>query len=392
MGDRRYMGSIAIEDLDGDGNPDLAATNSVSATVSVLLGNGAGSFGSKTDFATGNGAYFIAIEDLNSDGNPDLTVTNQDSATVSVLLGNGAGAFGARTDYATGTSPGSIAIEDLDGDGNPDLAVTNQSSYTVSVLLGNGAGAFGAKTDFATGNYPWSIAIDDLNGDGNPDLAVGVQEGESGAVSVLLNTVNLPVRMAPNSLTPIPAPTPTPTPVPTPTPAPTPTPTPAPTPTPTPTPLLSVIQSFEGMDSFNGVNVIGECCMYVAQVFTSEKTQLLGGISVNLSMLTTRPPMIEIWYTSGGRPAGLLETLSVPDGDLSLWDVLSLSNPIRMHDGTRFAIVVRFDGQVGTSVARWAGNMGNPYPAGNVYQSLYGAGDWREVNGLDLQFRAFSVE
>jgi hypothetical protein len=63
-----------------------------------------------------------------------------------------------------------------------------------------------------------------------------------------------------------------------------------------------------------------------------------------------------------------------------------------MNEGSRLAIVVRFDGRVGTSAARWAGNMSNPYPEGNVYQSLYGAGDWSEVNGLDLQFRAFSVE
>ncbi len=119
---------------------------------------------------------------------------------------------------------------------------------------------------------------------------------------------------------------------------------------------------------------------------------MLGGISVNLSVLTNKSPKIEIWYTSGGRPVGLLETLPVPDGDLSLSDVLWLSSPIRMDKGTRVAVVVRFDARVGTALGRWAGDTGNPYPGGTVYQSLYGLGQWDEVKGLALQFRAFSVE
>ena len=94
----------------------------------------------------------MAIGDVNGDGKPDLAVANYGSNTVSVLLGNGAGGFGAKTDFATGTGPHSVAIGDLNGDGKPDLAVANDGSNTVSVLLGNGAGGFGAKTDFATGS------------------------------------------------------------------------------------------------------------------------------------------------------------------------------------------------------------------------------------------------
>ena len=89
-----------------------------------------------------------------------------------MLLGNGDGTFGAKTDFATGPVPVSVAIGDLNGDGKPDLAVANCDSNTVSVLLGNGDGTFGAKTDFATGSGPGSVAIGDLNGDGKPDLAV----------------------------------------------------------------------------------------------------------------------------------------------------------------------------------------------------------------------------
>jgi hypothetical protein len=153
--------------------------------VSVLLGNGDGTFGAKTDFGTGADPNSVAIGDLNGDGKPDLAVANEPSNTVSVLLGNGDGTFGAKTDFGTGASPNSVAIGDLNGDGKPDLAVANYLANTVSVLLGNGDGTFGAKTDYGTGAGASSVAIGDLNGDGKPDLAVA--DYNSNTVSVLLS-------------------------------------------------------------------------------------------------------------------------------------------------------------------------------------------------------------
>jgi hypothetical protein len=99
------------------------------------------------------------------------TGTNYASTTVSVLLGNGDGSFGAKTDYGTGSNATSVAIGDVSGDGKPDLVTANSFSNTVSVLLGDGAGGFGAKTDFTTGPNAQSVAIGDLNGDGMSDLA-----------------------------------------------------------------------------------------------------------------------------------------------------------------------------------------------------------------------------
>src|SRR5207245_4653373 len=94
--------SVAIADLNGDGRPDLAVANWHSSTVSVLLGNGEGTFGVKTDIGTGNVPWSVAIADLNADGRPDLAVANGgyypgNVGTVSVLLGNGDGTFAART-------------------------------------------------------------------------------------------------------------------------------------------------------------------------------------------------------------------------------------------------------------------------------------------------------
>jgi hypothetical protein len=102
----------------------------------VLLGNGVGGFGAKTDFTVGGSPYSVAIGDMNGDGRPDLVATSNSLQKVSVLLGNGSGGFGPRTDYSTGTGPTGVAIGDVSGDGRLDLAVTNNASTTVSVLLG----------------------------------------------------------------------------------------------------------------------------------------------------------------------------------------------------------------------------------------------------------------
>jgi hypothetical protein len=184
--------SVSIGDLDGDGTPDLAVANYLSSTVSVLLGNGDGTFRARQDFATGSAPRSVAIGDLDGDGTPDLAVANSFNGTggnsVSVLLGNGDGTFQVRQDFATGSRPRSVAIGDLDGDGTPDLAVVNSFDGTggnsVSVLLGNGDGTFQARQDFATGSRPISVAIGDLDGDGTPDLAVA--NNDSHTVSVLL--------------------------------------------------------------------------------------------------------------------------------------------------------------------------------------------------------------
>jgi hypothetical protein len=178
--------SLAIGDLNGDGKPDLAVTNGGGSfnTVSVLLGNGNGTFGLKTDFGTGAGPRGVAIGDLNGDGKPDLAVANLSSNTVSVLLGNGNGTFAPKSDFGTGSEPQSVVIGDLNVDGKPDLAVSASQSSAVSVLLGSGNGAFAPKTDFGIWPVAGAVAIGDLNGDGKPDMAV---TSGSNTVSVLLN-------------------------------------------------------------------------------------------------------------------------------------------------------------------------------------------------------------
>jgi hypothetical protein len=142
--------------------------------VSVLLGNGDGTFQAARNFAAGIRPYSVAVGDFNGDGTPDLAVANDTfSGTVSVLLGNGDGTFQAARNFAAGSYPYSVAVGDFTGDGTLDLAVANDTfSGTVSVLLGNGDGTFQAARNYAAGARPKSVAVGDFNGDGTLDLAV----------------------------------------------------------------------------------------------------------------------------------------------------------------------------------------------------------------------------
>src|SRR5437867_4133779 len=176
--------SVAVGDFNADGRLDLAVANSDSNNVSVLLGNGDGTFQAPLTFGAGSGASSVAVSDFNGDGKLDLVVT-VGSAGVSVLLGNGDGTFQAAVNYATGSSPYAVAVGDFNADGKVDLAIANGDAADVSVLLGNGDGTFQTTAlTFSTGTWPSSVAVGDFNADGRLDLAVA--NFGAASVSVLL--------------------------------------------------------------------------------------------------------------------------------------------------------------------------------------------------------------
>jgi hypothetical protein len=180
---------VAIGDFNGDGIPDLAVANYSDNDVTILLGNGDGTFtATATNPATGSDPICIAVGDFNGDGIPDLAVTNHDgspTSTLTILLGNGDGTFTAKAESPqTGAYPLTVAVGDFNGDGVADLAVANRGSKTVSVFLGIGDGTFMAAANSPTGNAPIGIAVADFNGDGNADLAV--TNAEDNTVTVLL--------------------------------------------------------------------------------------------------------------------------------------------------------------------------------------------------------------
>jgi membrane-bound inhibitor of C-type lysozyme len=132
----------------------------------------------------------ITTSDINGDGKIDLVVGNLNSSNVSVLLGNGDGTFQPQRTFAVGVSPRSVHVGDVNGDGRPDLVVANYGSSgsggSVGVLLGNGDGTFQPQQTFSGGSGPLSVAISDVNSDGRADLLVANSISRGGQLSILL--------------------------------------------------------------------------------------------------------------------------------------------------------------------------------------------------------------
>jgi hypothetical protein len=130
---------IVVADFNNDGRLDIATANDDDNTVSVLLGNGDGTFQPQLVFPVGVGPFLLTVGDFNADGNLDLAVTNGNCCllpgTVSVLLGNGDGTFQPHMDYPFSEYPFGVAAGNLSGQGGSDLAVVNYLSSSVAVLL-----------------------------------------------------------------------------------------------------------------------------------------------------------------------------------------------------------------------------------------------------------------
>jgi hypothetical protein len=182
-------GGIVVTDFNHDGRPDLVVTDSSASTVSILLGTRGGAFAAKVDYATGHTPAALLAADFRNIGKTDLAVVNQDDGSggpgsVSILLGNGNGTFKTHVDYPVGNYPVGIVTADFNGDGKLDLAVVNDYDSTVSLLLGNGDGTFQSQILLSVGTEPNSIGTADFNDDGKADL---ITSNASGTVSVLLS-------------------------------------------------------------------------------------------------------------------------------------------------------------------------------------------------------------
>ncbi len=176
--------SVTTADFNGDGKPDLATLNSYSGNVVVLLGNGAGGFGTAANFKIGILPSSVITADFNGDGKTDIATTDFYSNNVSVLLGNGAGGFAAAANYSTGQHATSVTTGDFNGDGKADIATANGDSNNVSVLIGNGAGGFAAPIHYNRAPFSTSVTTGDFNGDGKLDIATA--NGDANNVSVLI--------------------------------------------------------------------------------------------------------------------------------------------------------------------------------------------------------------
>ncbi len=194
--------NVALADVNGDGRPDLVVTSYPDEDFSVLLNETAPgaltpSFASGQVFEAARGPDFPVLEDVNGDGRPDLIIVNDqfDEHAVSVFFnttppGASTVSFQPRQFFEF-FAPGRVAATDINGDGRADLVISSQANANEVVVLlnatppGGSTLILGSEADLPVGETPNEIEAEDLNGDGRPDLAVS--NLASNSVSVLLN-------------------------------------------------------------------------------------------------------------------------------------------------------------------------------------------------------------
>lgn len=185
--------ALTLGDFNRDGKLDVAVTNMNYGAdqVSILLGRGDGTLGSPRSIPIGLQPFFITAADFNGDGNLGLAVALESAPTpsggndgnLSVLLGNGDGTFQSPVAYSAGKVPSSVLAADFNSDGLPDLAVANYLSSSVSILVGKGDGTFLAPKDVEVSGLPVSLNAADFNQDGKIDLVIS--QNFSNVLSVL---------------------------------------------------------------------------------------------------------------------------------------------------------------------------------------------------------------
>lgn len=184
----------AIGDFNRDGILDVAIANAGTNHVSILLGNGDGTFDAPRQFAVGAARYpnvqgvtfsqngfrrAITADDFDEDGIIDLAMTNYDSADVSVLLGRGDGTFAPHRRFGATYAPFGITVGDVNRDGHKDLVVVDARleviGSTMAVLLGRGDGSFEAQDVTPLKNVLADATpfLADLDSDGDLDVILG---------------------------------------------------------------------------------------------------------------------------------------------------------------------------------------------------------------------------
>jgi hypothetical protein len=143
-------GNVTLGRLRSNGPLDIVMSDYGTSNVTVLLGNGDGTFGAPIHVNAGAGKNPVAIADFNNDGTPDILVADQSNDTVNLLAGNGNGTFQAPVQLATGATPFAMAVGQFDSHNLPEVAVLG-AAETITVLLNDSGGALLVRTASANG-------------------------------------------------------------------------------------------------------------------------------------------------------------------------------------------------------------------------------------------------
>jgi hypothetical protein len=177
-------------DFDRDGNIDIVTGNSSSNSVSIVLGNGDGTFDPQQSITVPNRPHGVAAIDVDGDADLDVVSANEVGNNLSVMINNGAGVFGPPTSFESGgNGEWPLAPADMNGDGIMDIVVGTHTDGRIIVMLGNGNGGFarppGTPTNgYSAGGSTWMVAVGDVNNDGRID--VSTVNGFSGNAGILL--------------------------------------------------------------------------------------------------------------------------------------------------------------------------------------------------------------
>jgi len=165
--------SMAVGLFNRDQYPDVVLACSGSDEIAVLFGRADGKLDEGPQYPVHRTPVAVTSDDLNGDHVPDLVVALRNDK-IKVFLGTGTGEFQHGAQYEYGDTPTSVALADLNRDGKVDLAVTNGGpmSNAVSIWTGNGDGTFGGPTDYRTGKRPLGVSFADFNDDRVRDMLV----------------------------------------------------------------------------------------------------------------------------------------------------------------------------------------------------------------------------
>ena len=177
------QGASVTADFNLDGIVDLAVASPVTGTVSILLGNGDGTFAPQQLVAVGQTPQGIASLDVDGDGDWDVVTANHGDSNLSIVLNDGGGVFGDAESFdGGGDGEWALAAADMDNDGLIDLVVGAQDSEQVIVNRNNGNGTFSPQGPQSAGGDVWMLVAGDLNGDNNPDVALVSRQSNTGAI------------------------------------------------------------------------------------------------------------------------------------------------------------------------------------------------------------------